>query len=140
MKGMVTPGTLFEELGFNYIGPIDGHDLPLLVSTLKNMKAMRGPRFLHIVTRRGAATHRPRAIPACIMASPRSTPRPARWRRRPAGDLHPGVLGLALRPGRQPTTAGRGHAGDVRGLRPGRVLEAASASAISTSASPNSTV
>ena len=53
MKGMVMPGTLFEELGFNYIGPIDGHDLPLLVSTLRNMKAMQGPRFLHVVTRKG---------------------------------------------------------------------------------------
>jgi len=53
MKGMVTPGTLFEELGFNYIGPIDGHDLPLLVNTLRNMKQMRGPRFLHVVTQKG---------------------------------------------------------------------------------------
>ena len=53
MKGMVMPGTLFEELGFNYIGPIDGHDLPLLLRTLGNMKAMRGPRFLHVVTRKG---------------------------------------------------------------------------------------
>jgi 1-deoxy-D-xylulose-5-phosphate synthase len=53
MKGMVTPGTLFEELGFNYIGPIDGHDVPLLVSTLRNMKAMRGPRMLHVVTQKG---------------------------------------------------------------------------------------
>ena len=53
MKGMVMPGTLFEELGFNYIGPIDGHDLSLLVSTLRNMKLMRGPRFLHVVTRKG---------------------------------------------------------------------------------------
>lgn len=53
MKGMVMPGTLFEELGFNYIGPIDGHDLPLLVNTLRNMKRMRGPRFLHIVTQKG---------------------------------------------------------------------------------------
>ena len=53
MKGMVTPGTLFEELGFNYIGPIDGHDVSLLVSTLRNMKAMRGPRLLHIVTQKG---------------------------------------------------------------------------------------
>ncbi len=53
MKGMVMPGTLFEELGFNYIGPIDGHDLPLLVETLSNMRAMRGPRFLHVVTRKG---------------------------------------------------------------------------------------
>ena len=53
MKGMVMPGTLFEELGFNYIGPIDGHDMPLLVNTLRNMKAMRGPRFLHVVTQKG---------------------------------------------------------------------------------------
>lgn len=53
MKGMVMPGTLFEELGFNYIGPIDGHDVPLLLNTLRNMKAMRGPRFLHVVTRKG---------------------------------------------------------------------------------------
>jgi 1-deoxy-D-xylulose-5-phosphate synthase len=53
MKGMVMPGTLFEELGFNYIGPIDGHDLQLLVNTLRNMKAMRGPRFLHVVTQKG---------------------------------------------------------------------------------------
>ena len=53
MKGMVMPGTLFEELGFNYIGPIDGHDLDLLVETLRNMKAMRGPRFLHVVTQKG---------------------------------------------------------------------------------------
>ncbi|MEJ2576278.1 MAG: 1-deoxy-D-xylulose-5-phosphate synthase [Gammaproteobacteria bacterium] len=52
-KGMLIPGTLFEELGFDYIGPIDGHDLPLLVSTLRNMKQMRGPRFLHVVTRKG---------------------------------------------------------------------------------------
>jgi len=53
MKGMVMPGTLFEELGFNYIGPIDGHDMDLLVETLQNMKAMRGPRFLHVVTQKG---------------------------------------------------------------------------------------
>ena len=53
MKGMVMPGTLFEELGFNYIGPIDGHDLPMLVNTLRNMKVMRGPRFLHVVTQKG---------------------------------------------------------------------------------------
>jgi 1-deoxy-D-xylulose-5-phosphate synthase len=53
MKGMVMPGTLFEELGFNYIGPVDGHDLPLLVSTLTNMKAMHGPRLLHVVTQKG---------------------------------------------------------------------------------------
>ncbi|MFZ4502384.1 MAG: 1-deoxy-D-xylulose-5-phosphate synthase [Methylovulum sp.] len=53
IKGMVIPGTLFEELGFNYIGPIDGHDLDVLVETLENLKHISGPRFLHIVTKKG---------------------------------------------------------------------------------------
>jgi 1-deoxy-D-xylulose-5-phosphate synthase len=53
MKGMVTPGTLFEEFGFNYIGPIDGHDLDVLVETLRNIRQLSGPQFLHIVTRKG---------------------------------------------------------------------------------------
>ncbi|MFN2643444.1 MAG: 1-deoxy-D-xylulose-5-phosphate synthase [Burkholderiales bacterium] len=53
MKGMVTPSTLFEEFGFNYIGPIDGHDLDALVPTLTNIKKLRGPQFLHVVTRKG---------------------------------------------------------------------------------------
>ncbi|CAI8166312.1 MAG: 1-deoxy-D-xylulose-5-phosphate synthase [Pseudidiomarina mangrovi] len=53
MKGMVAPGTIFEELGFNYIGPIDGHDVNLLVETLRNMRSLKGPQFLHIVTRKG---------------------------------------------------------------------------------------
>jgi 1-deoxy-D-xylulose-5-phosphate synthase len=53
LKGMVLPGTLFEELGFNYIGPIDGHDLPTLVTTLSRLRVARGPQFLHVVTRKG---------------------------------------------------------------------------------------
>ncbi len=53
LKGMVTPGTLFEELGFNYIGPIDGHDVDMLVDTLQSIKEMSGPIFLHIVTKKG---------------------------------------------------------------------------------------
>jgi len=53
VKGMVTPGTLFEELGFNYIGPIDGHDLDTLVTTLHNIRELEGPQFLHIVTQKG---------------------------------------------------------------------------------------
>jgi len=52
-KGMVVPGTLFEEFGFNYIGPIDGHDLNSLIPTLVNLKALKGPQFLHVVTRKG---------------------------------------------------------------------------------------
>ena len=53
VKGMVAPGTLFEELGFNYIGPIDGHDMDILVTTLRNLRDLPGPRFLHVVTRKG---------------------------------------------------------------------------------------
>lgn len=53
MKGMFMPGTLFEELGFNYIGPIDGHDMTTLVKTLCNMKNLKGPRFLHVITKKG---------------------------------------------------------------------------------------
>ena len=53
VKGMVLPGTLFEEFGFNYIGPIDGHDLDGLVETLRNIKQLSGPQFLHIVTQKG---------------------------------------------------------------------------------------
>ena len=53
MKGMVIPGTLFEEFGFNYIGPIDGHDLDVLVATLTNLKERSGPQLLHIVTQKG---------------------------------------------------------------------------------------
>ncbi len=53
VKGMVTPSTMFEEFGFNYIGPIDGHDLDALVPTLKNISELSGPQFLHVVTRKG---------------------------------------------------------------------------------------
>jgi len=52
-KGMVVPGTIFEEFGFNYVGPIDGHDLDSLVPTLENLRAKKGPQFLHIVTKKG---------------------------------------------------------------------------------------
>jgi 1-deoxy-D-xylulose-5-phosphate synthase len=53
MKGMFVPSTLFEELGFNYFGPVDGHDLPTLIGMLRNLKDQKGPRFLHVVTRKG---------------------------------------------------------------------------------------
>ncbi len=53
VKGMITPGTMFEELGFNYIGPIDGHDLNALIPTLQNLKKLKGPQFLHVITRKG---------------------------------------------------------------------------------------
>jgi 1-deoxy-D-xylulose-5-phosphate synthase len=53
VKGMVLPGTLFEELGFNYLGPIDGHDLGVLVRTLRNVRGLKGPQLLHVVTQKG---------------------------------------------------------------------------------------
>ena len=53
IKGMVVPSTMFEELGFNYIGPIDGHDIDELVKTLKNIRQLKGPQFLHIMTKKG---------------------------------------------------------------------------------------
>src|SRR5438309_3694770 len=52
-KGLVVPSTLFEEFGFNYVGPIDGHDLDSLIPTLKNIKELKGPQFLHVVTKKG---------------------------------------------------------------------------------------
>ncbi|MEN9316759.1 MAG: hypothetical protein RIS35_3152 [Pseudomonadota bacterium] len=52
-KGLVIPGTMFEEFGFNYLGPIDGHDLDSLIPTLQNLRELRGPQFLHVVTRKG---------------------------------------------------------------------------------------
>ena len=67
LKGMVLPGTLFEELGFNYIGPLDGHNISALVATLQNLKRLRGPQFLHVLTRKGevavAARQRHRPAP-----------------------------------------------------------------------------
>ena len=53
VKGFIVPGTLFEEFGFNYIGPIDGHDLPTVLNTLRNIQSLNGPQFLHIITKKG---------------------------------------------------------------------------------------
>jgi 1-deoxy-D-xylulose-5-phosphate synthase len=53
VKGMLTPGTLFEEFGFNYIGPINGHDLDSLIPTLQNLRDLKGPQFLHVITKKG---------------------------------------------------------------------------------------
>jgi 1-deoxy-D-xylulose-5-phosphate synthase len=53
VKGLITPGTLFEEFGFHYYGPIDGHDLDALIPTLQNLRKLNGPQFLHVITRKG---------------------------------------------------------------------------------------
>jgi len=62
-KGMIVPGTIFEEFGFNYVGPIDGHDLDSLIPTLENLRAKRGPQFLHVVTKKGYGYHLAEADP-----------------------------------------------------------------------------
>ncbi len=65
VKGMVTPGALFEEFGFNYLGPIDGHDLDVLIETLHNIRALEGPQFLHVVTQKGKGYH-PAEVNPCL--------------------------------------------------------------------------
>ena len=71
VKGMVTPSTLFEEFGFNYIGPIDGHDLDALIPTLKNIRELNGPQFLHVVTRKGQGYKLAEADPVLYHGVPR---------------------------------------------------------------------
>ncbi|WP_444998632.1 1-deoxy-D-xylulose-5-phosphate synthase [Aliikangiella sp. IMCC44359] len=75
MKGMVLPGTLFEELGFNYIGPIDGHNLPTLLTTIANIKALKGPQLLHVVTRKGKGFEPAEKDPIAYHAVPVFNPR-----------------------------------------------------------------
>jgi len=76
VKGLMAPGTLFEELGFNYIGPIDGHDLPILLRTLDNMKELKGPQFLHVVTKKGKGFAPAEADPIGYHAINKIEPKP----------------------------------------------------------------
>ena len=66
LKGMVVPSTLFEEFGFNYIGPIDGHDVNGLVETLRNMRNLKGPQFLHVITKKAKVMRLPSKISLAI--------------------------------------------------------------------------
>src|SRR5690606_6998541 len=85
MKGMVIPGTLFEELGFNYIGPIDGHDLTTLVRTLSNLRERKGPQFLHVVTRKGKGYAPAEADPCVYHGVPAFDPDTGEMLSRPQG-------------------------------------------------------
>src|SRR5690554_809639 len=76
-KAMLAPGVLFEELGWNYIGPIDGHDLPTLVTTLRNMRQLKKPQFLHVVTRKGKGFSPAEADPIGYHAITKLEPKPA---------------------------------------------------------------
>ena len=87
-KGMVVPaGTLFEEFGFNYVGPIDGHDLDALIPTLQNLRELRGPQFLHIVTRKGRGYKLAEADPVLYHGPGRFDP--AEGIRKPAAPARP---------------------------------------------------
>ncbi|MFQ3219682.1 MAG: 1-deoxy-D-xylulose-5-phosphate synthase [Paraglaciecola sp.] len=74
IKGMVVPGTIFEELGFNYIGPIDGHDVSAMVDTLKNMRNIKGAQILHVVTKKGKGYESAEKDPIKFHAVPKFNP------------------------------------------------------------------
>jgi 1-deoxy-D-xylulose-5-phosphate synthase len=77
IKGMVVPGTIFEELGFNYIGPIDGHDVKGVVETLRNMRSIKGPQILHVVTKKGKGFELAELDPIKFHAVPKFNPNAA---------------------------------------------------------------
>ena len=123
-KGMVVPGTIFEEFGFNYVGPIDGHDLDSLIPTLENLRATQRPAVpARRHARRATATSWPRPTRSSTTRAsgkfnpaegfPKSDARQA--------DLHPGLRPVAVRHGRGRPAPGRHHAGDARRLGHGRV-------------------
>ena len=121
VKGMIAPGTLFEEFGFHYYGPIDGHDLDALIPTLENLKGIKGPKFLHVINQEGpglqARRKRPHPLPRRRQVRARRG-HPVRQGRRQA-DLHPGLRRLAVRSGTRRPASGGDHPGDARRLRPG---------------------
>ncbi len=93
MKGMVTPSTLFEEMGFNYYGPIDGHDLNTLVKTLRNLHGLTGPRFLHVVTRKGKGYEPAEGDPCVYHGVTPFDPTTGKMEKKPAGKSYTQVFG-----------------------------------------------
>jgi len=93
VKGMIMPGTLFEELGFNYFGPIDGHDIPTLVKTLGNLRELKGPRFLHVVTRKGKG-YDPAEVDPCVYHGVTPfDPATGKMEKKPSGKTYTQVFG-----------------------------------------------
>lgn len=95
-KGMLVPGTLFEELGWNYIGPIDGHDLPTLIATLRKMRELKGPQFLHIVTKKGKGFAPAEADPIGYHAIGKLEPEASPAAKQPSGPKYSAVFGQWL--------------------------------------------
>ncbi len=97
VKGMVIPGTLFEELGFNYIGPIDGHDMDTLVKTLRNLRTLKGPQFLHVVTTKGKGYAHAEANPCTYHGVGKFDPGSGKMETKPAtGPTYTQVFGQWL--------------------------------------------
>ena len=120
MKGMVTPGTLFEEFGFNYIGPIDGHDLDVLLDTLSNIKQLSGPQFLHVVTRKGKGYAPAEANPCLYHGVSRFDPAAGITEKTGAKPTYTQVFGDWLCDmAAADYTTGRHHPGDARRLGDG---------------------
>jgi 1-deoxy-D-xylulose-5-phosphate synthase len=93
MKGMVMPSTLFEELGFNYFGPIDGHDIPTLIKTLQNLRKQKGPRFLHVITRKGKGYEPAEADPCVYHGVTPFDPATGKIEKKPSGKTYTQVFG-----------------------------------------------
>jgi 1-deoxy-D-xylulose-5-phosphate synthase len=93
VKGMLMPGTLFEEMGFNYIGPIDGHDVNALVHTLRNMRKLKGPRFLHVVTRKGKGYEPAEGDPCSYHGVAPFDPETGKSENKPSGVTYTRVFG-----------------------------------------------
>ena len=93
MKGMVMPSTLFEELGFHYYGPIDGHDLHTLTKTLRNLRKLKGPRFLHVVTRKGKGYEPAEGDPCVYHGVTPFDPATGKMEKKPSGKTYTQVFG-----------------------------------------------
>lgn len=93
MKGMFMPSTLFEELGFNYIGPVDGHNMDALVGTLSNLKKLKGPRFLHVVTSKGKGYEPAEGDPLRFHAVTPFDPTVGKIEKKPSGKSYTSVFG-----------------------------------------------
>ena len=93
MKGMIMPSTLFEELGFHYYGPIDGHDVKNLVRTLNNLKKIKGPRFLHVITRKGKGYEPAEGDPLKYHGVTPFDPASGKMEKKPAGITYTQIFG-----------------------------------------------
>ncbi len=93
MKGLVSPGVLFEEMGFHYFGPIDGHDLDVLVPTLENLRKIRGPRLLHVITRKGKGFAPAEADPCAYHGVPPFDRESGRMKKSAAGPAYTQIFG-----------------------------------------------